>query len=193
MRTIAAAAHTSLGNSYYYFASKDHLVQAFYERMHQERIALVGDSLLTERSLRARLRLAMKARLDAAQPYHAVSATLFRTAADPESPLNPFSATSHPVRNACVDFLREVVDGSDARIPRDLAPALPHLLWLYELGLVFFWLHDRSPGQAKSYELADDTADVIVRLLAIAHLPVLRTVRRKVLRWVSSLISEGPA
>ncbi len=191
MRMIATAAGVSLGNSYYYFPSKDHLVQAFYERMHVELVEACRGILDDKVALRARLRLVMHTRLDVLRPYHAVSGTLFRTAADPRSPLNPFSDTSGPTRRASIDFLREVISGSDARLPRDVAPTLPHLLWLYELGLVLFWVHDRSPQQRRSYELVDDTTEAIVRLLGLSHLPGLRTIRKRMLHWVSTLIAEG--
>jgi len=191
MRMIATEAGVALGNSYYYFPSKDHLVQAFYARMHADLVDACQGVLDGQRNLRARLRLVMRARLDVLRPYHAVSGTLFRTAADPQSPLNPFSAASGSTRRASIDFLREVVAGSGARLPGDVAPTLPHLLWLYELGLVLFWVHDQSPEQRRSYELVDDTTDVIVRLLALASLPGLRTIRRRMLHWVSTLIAEG--
>jgi AcrR family transcriptional regulator len=190
MRMIAAGAGVSVGNSYYYFPTKEHLVQAFYWRMHVERVEACRSALADERSLRARLRLAMRARLDVVGPYHAASGTLFRSAADPASPLNPFSDASAPTRQASIDFLRDVVTGSDTRLPRDVAPTLPHLLWLYELGIVLFWVHDRSPDQRRSYELVDDTTDAIVRLLGLAHLPGLRLIRRRMLHWVSSLIAD---
>jgi AcrR family transcriptional regulator len=191
MRMIATEAGVALGNSYYYFPSKDHLVQAFYARMHDDLVEVCSGILDGQAALRTRLRLVMRARLDVLRPYHAVSGTLFRTASDPQSPLNPFSDPSGPTRRASIDFLREVVAGSDARLPRDVAPTLPHLLWLYELGLVLFWVHDRSPEQRRSYELVDDTTDAIVRLLALANIPGLRTIRKRMLHWVSTLVAEG--
>lgn len=191
MRMIAAAADVSLGNSYYYFPSKDHLVQAFYAQMHTDLVEACRGTLDEQVGLRARLRLVMRARLDVLRPYHAVSGTLFRTASDPQSPLNPFSDASGPTRRASIDFLEAVIAGSTARLPRDVAPTLPHLLWLYELGLVLFWVHDRSTEQRRSYELVDDTTDAIVRLLSLANLPGLRTIRKRMLHWVSTLTNEG--
>jgi AcrR family transcriptional regulator len=191
MRAIAAAADVAVGNTYHYFPSKDHLVQAFYERMHTERVAAIGDKLAHERSLRARLRIAMRARLDVLKPYHAVSATLFRTAADPRSPLNPLSDASAPTRTACIEFWREVVEGSNARLAVDVRTALPHLLWLYELSVVLFWLHDQSPDQRRTEDFVADTSDAIVRLLPLANLPGVRTVRNRMLRWVAGAASTS--
>ncbi len=187
MRTIADAAGVAVGNTYYYFPSKDHLVQAFYERMHLDRVEASRDALAGEHDLKGRLRVAMRARLDVVRPYHAVSATLFRTAADPRSPLNPFSEASGPTRRACLAFWSEVVGGADTRLPRDVRTTLPHLLWLYELGIVLFWLHDQSPGQRRTQEFVDDTTDAIVRLLSLASLPGVRAVRTRMLRWVMGM------
>ena len=193
MRMIAKAAGVSLGNSYYYFPSKDHLVQSFYWRMPVDRVETSRDFLANERYLLKRLRFVMRARLEVVAPYHAVSGTLFRTAADPQSPLNPFSESSGPTRRASIAFLREVVSGSDLRLPRDVVPTLPHLLWLYELGLVLFWVHDQSPEQRRTYELVDDSTDAIVRLLSLANIPGLRIIRKRMLGWVSGLINENPS
>jgi len=194
MRMIAETAGASLGNSYYYFPSKDHLVQAFYWRVYEERVAAVKDRMAGERELLKRLRIALAGLLDVVAPYHTASATMFRTAADPSSPLNPFSASSAPTRRASISFMREVVAGSDARLPRDVVSVLPHLLNLYELGVILFWVHDRSENQRRTYELVQDSTDAIVRLLSLSTMPGLRAVRRRMLHWVSDLVSdETPA
>jgi AcrR family transcriptional regulator len=190
MRGIASAAGVAVGNSYYYFPSKEHLVQAFYTRIQTAHIEAATPLLQQEKSLRDRLRLHLHERVDGLRPYHSVSGTLFRSAADPESPLSPFSSESGPTRRASVAFMREVIDGSSARIPQDVAPSLPHILWLYEVGIVAFWVHDRSPEQRRTHELIDDSTDAIVRMLSLANLPVLSAARKKMLRWVADLVRE---
>jgi AcrR family transcriptional regulator len=190
MRAIASTAGVAVGNSYYYFPSKEHLVQAFYRRVQTAHIDATTALLLSEKSLRSRLRLHLHQRVNVINPYHNVSGTLFRSAADPQSPLSPFSAESGPIRRASVAFMREVIDGSSARIPKDVAPTLPHILWLYEVGIVAFWVHDQSPQQRRTHELIDDSTDAIVRLLSVANLPGLRAIRRKMLHWVTELVTE---
>src|SRR2546428_258500 len=39
MRAIAQRAGVSLGNAYYYFGSKEQLIQAFYHRTHEQHLA----------------------------------------------------------------------------------------------------------------------------------------------------------
>src|SRR5260370_38928867 len=54
MRVIAEKAGVSLGNAYYYFSSKEHLIQAFYHRTHEEHLAAVQPVLEKERGLKGR-------------------------------------------------------------------------------------------------------------------------------------------
>src|SRR5215210_258220 len=98
MRAIAERAGVALGNAYYYFRSKEHLIQAFYARSHHEHLGAALPILERERDLKARLQGVLRAKVETAEPYHRFSGILFKTAADPQSPLSPFSAESNPVR-----------------------------------------------------------------------------------------------
>ena len=108
------------------------------------------------------------------RPYHAFAGAFFRTAAEPTSPLSPFSPESGPARSAAVALWRDVVEGSDLRIPKALRADLPELLWLYSMGVVLFWVHDPSDDAARTRRLVDRTAPVVVRAIGLARLPVLR-------------------
>src|SRR5437667_5170447 len=70
MRAIAERAGVALGNAYYYFRSKEHLIQAFYARSHQEHLAAALPILEHEKTLAARLRAVLRAKIDTAEPYH---------------------------------------------------------------------------------------------------------------------------
>ena len=82
--------------------------------------------------------------------------------------------------------------GSDARVPADIALELPLLLWLYQMGILYFWIFDRSPGRLRTLEVIDQTADLIVRLISLANLPGLPGPRKLILGLVRS-IAEGSA
>src|SRR6185295_9076521 len=94
MRAIAKKAGVSLGNAYHYFSSKEHLIQAFYHRLHEEHLNAVGPVLAAEKTLRARLMTVMSLKISTLEPYHEFAGVLFKTAADPHSPLNPFAHDS---------------------------------------------------------------------------------------------------
>src|SRR5690348_15746334 len=55
MRIIAKEAGVSVGNAYYYFSSKEQLVQAYYDRAQTEHEAACRDLLSSERKFAARL------------------------------------------------------------------------------------------------------------------------------------------
>ena len=64
---------------------------------------------------------------------------------------------------------------------------LPGLLWLYQMGIVLFWVHDASPGSRRTYVLIDRTVPLIVRLVALARYRLLRSLLDDVLSLVRDL------
>ncbi len=176
MRAIAREAGVSVGNAYYYFGSKEHLVQAFYDQLQEQHAAAVVDVLARERSFAGRLEGVLVQWLDVAEPHHAFAAQFFKNAADPASPLSPFSEESAPARDASTAIFAEVVSGSDAKVAPTLREELPQLLWMLHMGLVLFWVYDASPGQARTRMLVRRVVPIVDRLVRLARLPVVRGV-----------------
>jgi hypothetical protein len=98
----------------------------------------------------------------------------FRNAADPTSPLSPFSAESGPARAAAIATLQQVIDGSTVKASKVVLAELPELLWLYHMGLVLFWVYDRSEGSAATRLLMRRTVPMVERAIELSRLPVLR-------------------
>lgn len=190
MRAIAEAAGVSVGNAYYYFRSKEHLIQAFYERTHLEHLEACREVLAREVGLRDRLLAVMRAKLDTIMPYHRFSGILFKTAADPSSPLNPFSEESLAVRQQSTALFAEVLEGSNVRLSQDMTAELPNLLWTYHMGIVLFWIHDSSPGCSRSYWFMEQSVKLVVRLISLAQIPVLRPLFREILKVVAELRNQ---
>ena len=193
MRAIAAEAGVSVGNAYYYFASKEHLVQAYYDRMQQLHHEAAAPVLAGEREFTGRLTGVLVAWLDSARDYHAFAGKFFRNAAEPDSPLSPFSEESGPAREASVALFREVVEGSDLKVDPELRPDLPELLWLMHMGVVLFWVHDRSEEQAKTRLLIERAVPLVARLLGLSRLRVLRPVTRDVVALIRELSGRQAA
>ena len=107
MRGIADAAGVSLGSAYYYFAGKEHLIQAFYTQMQDEHLAAAREVLERESDFAARLRGVLTAWVGVASPYHEFAGTFFKNAAEPTSPLSPFSAESADAREASIAIFQE--------------------------------------------------------------------------------------
>ncbi|MDI3405438.1 TetR/AcrR family transcriptional regulator [Streptomyces cavernicola] len=180
MRAIAKEAGVSVGNAYYYYAGKEHLIQGFYDRIAAEHQAAVRPVLDQETELEARLAGVLRCWLDIAQPYHEFAAQFFKNAADPDSPLSPFSAESEHAREAAIDVHREVLRGSKTKVPEELREILPELMWLSQMGLVLYWVFDRSEGRTRSYRLAARGARLTTRGIALARFRVLRPLVREV-------------
>ncbi|MFF3401756.1 TetR family transcriptional regulator [Streptomyces sp. NPDC002659] len=174
MRAIAKEAGVSVGNAYYYFASKEHLVQGFYDRIGAEHQAAVRPILHRETDLETRLAGVLTSWLEIAEPYHEFAAQFFKNAADPESPLSPFSPESEHAREAALSIHREVLAGSKAKVADELADALPELMWLSQMGLVLYWVFDRSEGRERTRRLAERGARLTTRGVALSRFRVLR-------------------
>jgi len=192
MRTIAERASVSLGSSYHYFPSKEHLVLEFYRHTHELHLEAIAPLLAREKDLAIRLRQTVRAVVVTCEPFHAVAGSIFSTVANPSSPLNPFGGAAKPLRDEVVALYDEVVRGSDARVPADIAEMLPLTLWLYQMAILYFWIFDTSPGRLRTLEVIDGTTDLIVKLLGLANLPVLRGSRRRIIGLIKSVVGQQP-
>jgi AcrR family transcriptional regulator len=192
MRAVAQKAGVSLGNAYYYFRSKEYLIQAFYQRLHDSHLAVALPALENEKTLKARLLTVMRTKIDTMRPYHQFAGVLFRTAAHPRSPLNPFADESDPVREASIQLFDKVLDDAKARIPKDLRAELPYLLWVYSMGIVLFWIHDSSSRHRRTYRLIDHTVDLLDKLIHLASNPFMRPLRKQALRLMDEIREALP-
>jgi hypothetical protein len=69
----------------------------------------------------------------------------------------------------------------------ELRPELPELLWLYEMGVVLFWVHDRSAGCRRTRMLVDRTVPLLDRVIGLSRLRLLRPVTREIVQLIGDL------
>jgi AcrR family transcriptional regulator len=187
MRLVAAEAGVSLGSAYYYYDSKEHLVEAFYERLQTDIWAAAIPRLSGVTGFTERLKLVLHTAVDTMTPYHSFAGKLIQTATDPASPVSPFSPESSVAREASIGLFRDVVGGAKVKLDDRLRDELPELLWLAHMGITLYWVHDTSPGQAKTRLLIDRATPLVGRLVELTRLPVLRSVTHEVLELVRAL------
>ena len=186
MRDIAAKAGVALGGAYYYYSSKDAIVLAFYSEMQEASNQPVLEALAGHKKLQQRIRCVLDKRLELLAPNRKFCAALFRHAPDGTDPLSPFSDETRLMRDAAIEQMRIAAEGSDAKIPPDLRPRLPYLLWLYQMALIMFWLYDHSPHQERTRKLLDKSLGLLVNLLRVSTLPLMKPMRKAVLELVEA-------
>ncbi|RYI99299.1 MAG: hypothetical protein EON52_26195 [Actinomycetales bacterium] len=82
---------------------------------------------------------------------------------------------------------RTTIEGSDLKVAKALREELPELMWLLQMGVVLFWVHDTSPDQRRTRQLVDHAVPLVDRLLRLTRVPVVRGVVDDVVGLVRSL------
>jgi AcrR family transcriptional regulator len=177
MREIAQAAQVATGAAYYYFDSKEAIVMAFYRRAQEELRTEVERALVTSRTFEARVRAIVTGKLTYFGPNRALLGAL-SAHADPGHPLSPFSEATRAVREEDTAGFARAVEDSYLRLPKQIAPYLPRLLWLYQMGIILFWVYDGSSGQRRTDILLEKTLKMMAMTLKLAALPFLRPMHR---------------
>ena len=169
MRDIAAAANCSLGLTYRYFARKEDLVLALYQRTAAEQEAYV--QALPAAPLADRFALAMHAKIGQIAPYRDAFGALFGAALTPSSSVAVLGDQTSDIRervgHAFYNLVRDATDAPRERQARQLAT----VLYALHLALLLFWLHDRSPGQRATDDLIKLARDTLALVRPVLRVP----------------------
>jgi len=187
MRDIAAKAGVALGAAYYYFSSKEAIVLEFYREMQESSHEAILEALMGQRKLKDRVRVVLEKRLELLAPNRKFCDALFRHAPDTHDPLSPFSSETRPIRERAIEHLRVALEGGDVKVPADLKPQVPFLLWLYQMAVILFWLYDRSPHQERTQKLMEKSLGLLVSMLRLSGLPLMKPLRKTVLELVETV------
>ncbi|HEX6051811.1 MAG TPA: TetR/AcrR family transcriptional regulator [Gemmatimonadaceae bacterium] len=179
MRDVAAGAGMSLGAAYHYFPSKDAIVLAYYDQVSQEHARRVAAELGGHAKLGARLALAFHSKLDILRHDRPLMGALLRFAGDPRHALSFFGDATREHRLQSMAVFADAL--GDETLPDDLARLAPVALWALHMGLLLFFLHDASPGHRRTTALTAGAVDLVVAAIKVARLPVLRSLRRRVI------------
>lgn len=191
MREIAKQAGVATGLAYYYFPKKEDLVMAFYVQVNAEMRPLVHEALATPKKLEAKIRALILVKFRYFAPDRKFLGALSGYSADPAHRLSPFSNETKEIREEGISQFREALAQSEVKVPADLVDALPKVLWMYQMGMVLFWIYDHSKDQRRTKLLMDKSLGIVVLLLKAASLPLMRPVRKLVLELVDIIEREN--
>jgi hypothetical protein len=65
------------------------------------------------------------------------------------------------------------------------------VLWLYQMGLILFWVYDDSPDQRRTANLAGRTLAILVNLIRFSTFPLMRLVRKQAMELLRSVYAEA--
>jgi AcrR family transcriptional regulator len=178
MRELASAAGASLGSAYYYFPSKEAIIQAYYDDVQEEHAHRVRAALASAHlDLKDRLRAAFHSKLDILQGDRKLLSALFRYTGDPQHPLSALGDGTRANRQQSMSVFLAAL--GDERLPDDIRAILPSALWALHMGIILCFIYDDSPGQQRTRRLVDSVLALVVRILALLKLSVLKPVRGK--------------
>jgi AcrR family transcriptional regulator len=176
MRDVADAADIALGAAYYYFPSKEAIVQAYYHEVQAEHALRVAGALAERKhSLEERLRIAFNTKFDILANDRKLLGALFRYSADPGHSLSVFGPASGSIREASMKVFAEAIGGE--KLPDDIRAVLPVALWAVHMGILLYFIYDDSPDQARTRKLIDGVTGLIVRVLSLAKIPIMKPLR----------------
>lgn len=180
MRDIAQRAGVATGAAYYYYPSKDAIVMDFYRRSCAEMQPQIEAAIGAARGLQARLQALIEVKLAHFAPNRGVLRALLRSA-DPKHPLSPFGVETKEIRDIDIAWFRRILPDCGVRIPRDLEPRLPGVLWFFQMGVIFFWVIDESAGQERTNRLLKSASKSVATLIRLSALPLMRPLRKAAL------------
>lgn len=186
IRLIAREAGVSVGNAYYYFPSKTHLVQELYEQVQQDHARVAVPLLEGAGGLVDRLRIVFETGLQTLEPYQRVAPGFLSAMIAPDSPINPLSRESSGAREMTIGLFRRAVDGAEHRLPDDIAKRLPDALFVAFLGLVVRWTYDED-DHARTRRLLDTALKLLAVALPFVRVPGVRGVARDLLDQIAEV------
>jgi AcrR family transcriptional regulator len=187
MRHLAKLADMSLGRFYYYYPSKEAVIQRFYEESLVEFAEGVKQSKSKTKDFGTALASVISHRIKTYGPYRELLIALSKSSTDPRSELSPFTKATSLIRESAIANFRELLQHFDVNYDKRLEPYLANLLWMYSMGVVLFWVFDESKNQQKTWSLIDNLTPLISRMIKVSGFTVTRPVVTPVVNLLKAI------
>jgi len=159
MREVAKACECSLGLTYRYFSSKEHLLLEFYWQMAAE----TGEQIeqLPPGTIADRFHALMTVRLEQTLQYRELFRVIFGVAMNPNSGVNVLSSSAAGMRADVARRFAQLVAESTNPPSKAQIEDVATLLYCVHFGVILFWLYDRSPDQRTTADLLTFIRDLL--------------------------------
>ena len=170
MRDIAAASGYSLGLTYRYFASKEDLLIAFYERCSAELALEIND--LPSGKAAERFTTVMRSMYTSLLPFRLAFGEMAGVLLNPSNSAGVFNDKLAYLRSEGYRHFYAIIAGASDAPPQRNCADLAVLAYAGYLMLLLFWVNDTSDGQSSTYKLLDFVYDLMTRTRLLIRLPL---------------------
>ena len=155
-RAIARRARVAEGTVFNYFETKEDIALHFLHLEVSHAIGAVrGNRRLLRAPLEEKLYALLHAQIEFLAPYERFIGAAFVQALKPASKLG-WSRQAAELRTRYLAFVQELIEES---LPKGVSSSLawigPPAFWIYYLGVLLYWLHDRSAGKQQTMAFID--------------------------------------
>jgi AcrR family transcriptional regulator len=187
MRDIARKADVALGAAYYYFSSKEAILQAYYDQVQVQHHTRVLEALAQQRlTFEERLKAVFHTKLDILRDDRKILGALFRYAGEPTHPLSALGPATRANREQAIATFALAIQNE--KLPDDIRAALPVLLWAAHMAILLYFIYDEALEQSGTRKLVDGVVSLIASLLSLIRIPLLKPFRGRI---TSLLVDAG--
>jgi AcrR family transcriptional regulator len=185
MRDIATACDMAVGTAYHHFESKETIVSAYYEWVQHEHLRRVTEYNQSKHTLKQRLEHALQSKLEIVAGDQKLLSVIMRYIGDAEHPLSIFATSTKHLREEAVQTFK-IALGNEP-MSADLRELAPVALWALHMGLLLYFLHDKTQGE-RSNKLASQTLELLLQVFGMLGLPLVQPLIKPMLGKVKKLL-----
>jgi AcrR family transcriptional regulator len=191
MLDVANEAGVVKSAAYYYFHSKEAIIQGYYERVQAEQERICNEAFAETTDLKKRIATALYSKLDLAREDRGLLGVVFRYTGEPRHPLSCLGKATGQIRRRSIGVFEQAI--AQERMPKETRELLPLALWSLQMGLLVMFFYDESPGQQRTRKLAEGALGLTLKLLTLAKVPLLKPILARVLTLLrdAELVTEA--
>jgi AcrR family transcriptional regulator len=185
MRDIATACDMAVGTAYHHFESKEAIVGAYYDFVQREHLRRVTEFNTKKHTLKQRLEQAFTSKLEIVGGDQKLLSVIMRFIGEADHPLSIFGAATQRLRDEGTQTFTVAL--GDEALPADLRDLTPTLLWTLHMGMLLYFLHDKTGGE-RTRKLSNSALDLVLQLFNLVRLPIVQPMLKPVFKKVRTLL-----